>query len=193
MRAVYGTCRVPVVKYLEKKAMQMSCNMVWWYNSVLQGLTCFVTGFHDYILACVFDVCMVIICGWVLKYILYAYIVCMVLTLECGLRHFLLRNNVGYDSEVMALWLWDISWWYNSVLEGLTWFVVGFHDYMLACVFYVCMVMTYGLVLKLIYLGCMVLTLECVLRHLLLRNNVGYVSDDMTCCLWDNSCWCDVI
>jgi hypothetical protein len=23
-------------------------------------------------------------------------------------------------------------------------------------------------------------------RHLLLRNNAGYVSDDMACCLWDN-------
>jgi hypothetical protein len=33
------------------------------------------------------------------------YLGCMVLTLECGLRHFLLKNNVGYDSEVMVPWL----------------------------------------------------------------------------------------
>jgi hypothetical protein len=40
---------------------------------------------------------------------------------------------------------------YNSVLQGLTWFVAGFdifvagfHDYMLAYIIYVCMVVTYG-------------------------------------------------
>jgi hypothetical protein len=49
------------------------------------------------------------------------------------------------------------------VLQGLTWFVIGFHDYMLAYIIDVCMVVTYGRVLK-DYLGCMVLTLECGLR-----------------------------
>ena len=34
----------------------MSCSMVWWYNSVLQGLTWFVSCFHDYILSLVHDV-----------------------------------------------------------------------------------------------------------------------------------------
>jgi hypothetical protein len=34
---------------------------------------------------------------------------CMALTHEYGLRHFLLKKNVGYDSEVMVPWLCDIS------------------------------------------------------------------------------------
>jgi hypothetical protein len=32
----------------------------------------------------------------------------MELTHEYGLRHFLLKNNVGYDNEVMTLFLCDI-------------------------------------------------------------------------------------
>jgi hypothetical protein len=34
--------------------------------------------------------------------------------------------------------------WFVAVLQGLTWFVAGFHDYMLAYIIDVCMVMTYG-------------------------------------------------
>jgi hypothetical protein len=41
--------------------------------------------------------------------IMKGHLGCMALTHEYGLRHFLLKNNVGYDSEVMAPWLYDIS------------------------------------------------------------------------------------
>jgi hypothetical protein len=54
--------------------------------------------------ACMFDVCMVMTYGSVLKNMFDAYPGCMILTLEYGLRHFLLRNNAGYDSEVMEVW-----------------------------------------------------------------------------------------
>jgi hypothetical protein len=43
MLGIYG-------KILKKRSVQMSCNMVWWYNSVLQNLRWFVVGFHNYIL-----------------------------------------------------------------------------------------------------------------------------------------------
>jgi hypothetical protein len=67
---------------------------------LLQDLTWFFTGAHDYMMAYMF-VCMMVIYGLVMK----DYLRCMVLILEFGLMHFLLKNNVGYDSEVMALWL----------------------------------------------------------------------------------------
>jgi hypothetical protein len=35
------------------------------------------------------------------------HIGCMELTHECGMGNFLLKNNVGYCSEVMAPWLYD--------------------------------------------------------------------------------------
>jgi hypothetical protein len=75
---------------------------------MLQDLTLFVAGsdmvccrFQYYMLEYIIDVCVMMTYGRVLK----DYLGCMVLTLEYGLRDFLLKNNVGCDSEVMTLWL----------------------------------------------------------------------------------------
>jgi len=55
-----------------------------------------------FIFVCVFDECIVIICGWVLDHMLDAFLGCMVLPLECGLRHFLLKYNVGYVKHFIS-------------------------------------------------------------------------------------------
>ena len=75
------------------------CCRVW--HGLLQGLTLFVAGFHDYMLAYIIDVCMVVTYGWVLK----DYLGCMVLTLECGLRHFSVEEQC---------WLWQ--WSYGTLV-----------------------------------------------------------------------------